>query len=160
MLRAQVKALSAATASATFTQALLSMDSFVTSDLVRYMADAAMMKTVSNLTRRRKAKRLQDGIDRYVSISRQDRRTVTRSATTLPGPRLRTASAVDRCKGSRGAGTTPRRRKVREQSTALMEMDRAHRRTTTGRLRGFDRQDSRCLRVRSEKMPAACEVRR
>jgi hypothetical protein len=44
MLRTQVKALSAATVSAMFMQALLSMESFVTSDLVGYMADTAMIR--------------------------------------------------------------------------------------------------------------------
>ena len=87
------------------------------------MADAAMMRTVSNLTRRWKAKRLQDGIDRYVPISRQDGWTITRSITTSSAPRLPTASAVDRCKGPRGDGTTPRGRRVRAQSTALMETE-------------------------------------
>src|SRR5580704_16333548 len=52
------------------------------------MADAAMMRTVSNLTRRRTAGRLQVGIDRYVPSSRQDGRTSTRSVTKSPGPRL------------------------------------------------------------------------
>ena len=98
-----------------------------------------MMRTVSNLTRRRKAKRLQDGIDRYVPISRQDGWTITRSVTTSPGPRLPTASAVDRCKGLR-SHTTPCRPLRRWQSTSppppqgARECRRAHRRTTTGRL--------------------------
>ena len=95
-----------------------------------------------------------------------------------------------------GARTTPRRPRIRAQSTALMEnrsgstvradkasrghgqtlrrwpstsppppqgareCRRAHRRTTTGRLGRFNRRDSRWSRLRSEKMPAACEVRR
>src|ERR1700678_3137365 len=85
------------------------------------MADAAMMRTVSDLTRRRKANRLQDGIDRYVPISQQDRWTITRSRTKLSGPRPPTASAVDRCKCLR-SGTTPCRPRLRAQSKALMEV--------------------------------------
>ena len=45
------------------------------------MAVAAMMRTVSNLTRRTKANRLQDSIDRYVPISGQDGWTTTRFVT-------------------------------------------------------------------------------
>jgi hypothetical protein len=41
-----------------------------------------------------------------------------------------------------------------------LECRRAHRRTTTGRLGRFNRRKSRRSRLRSEKMPAACEVRR
>src|SRR5580704_14523398 len=86
------------------------------------MADAAMMRTASNLTRRRKANRLQDSIDRYVPISRQDGRTITGSRTKYPGPRLPTASAADRCKGLRSR-TRPCRPRIRAQSTALMETE-------------------------------------
>jgi hypothetical protein len=120
MLRTQVKALSAATESAMCMQALLSMDSFATSDWVRYMADAAMMRTLSNLTRHRKANRLQVGIDRYVPISRHDERTVTGSRTKLPGPHLPTASDVDRYRGIRSRATPCRRLGIGSRKACIL----------------------------------------
>jgi hypothetical protein len=122
MLGTQVKALSATTVSAIFVQTLLSIGPLVTSDFVWYMADAAVMRTLSNLTRGRKANRLQDGIDRYVPITRQGGWTITRSVTKQPGPSLPTASAVDSCKGLRSC-KTPCRPRIRAQTAALVETE-------------------------------------
>ena len=75
---------------------------------------AAMMRTLSHLTRRGKANRLQDGIGRDVPINRQDGWTITRSVTKSPGPSLPTASAVDGCKDL----PTARRTRVPARSSA------------------------------------------
>ena len=113
-LRTGTKALSATTVRVVFMPTLLSIGPLVTSDFVWYMADAAMMRTLSNLTRRGKANRLQDGIGRDVPINRQDGWTITRSVTKSPGPSLPTASAVDGCKDL----PTARRTRVPARSSA------------------------------------------